>query len=213
MHRRLSFFALLTFATFAAACPGAGLTVKPIGTRVDALPPATPPAPPGAEQCFPAKLPGGWTLSGGPATWDGAHAPEALKDEAGRFRGLVSYASAEYSRYGQAVASFEAFQIAATSTAAGDFATGKPNDAKSITGDDVDEAWSAGMKAEARKGALIARVRWYDADDPNLPDAAVEAMRDALENGVKAGLAVAAPLPGASPSPSPSPSPAPSPAP
>ena len=192
-----------------AAC-GPKLAVKPIGTRVDALPPPTPVTPPGAEQCFPPTLPGGWTLSGGPATWDGAHAAEALKDEAGRFRGLVSYASAEYSRYGQAVASFEAFQIAAPSTAAGDFATGKPADAKPITGDDVDEAWTGGgMRAEARKGTLLVRVRWFDAEDPNLPDAAVEAMRDALENGVKAGLAAPAATPSPSPSPSPSPLPAP----
>jgi hypothetical protein len=214
---RRALLALLVLLALLAAC-GPKIAIKPIGTRVDALPPPTPPPPPGAEKALPPSLPGGWRLSGGPADYDAEKAAEPLKDEAGRFRGLKSYAAAEYASFGQQVISLEAFTMSSPDAAKIALGTGRPADAKAVTGDDVDEAFRAGQRAECRKGQLIVRVRWFDNDDPNLPDAALDAMRDALAAGVQAGIAMPAASPVPSPSPSlpsssPTPTPTPSPSP
>jgi hypothetical protein len=194
----------------AAAC-GPKIEVKPIGTRVDPAPPPSTPAPAAAEKALPPKLPGGWALSGGPADYDAKTAPQALGDEMGRFRGLVSYASAEYTNLAQRVISLESFQLASAEAAAGAMSVGRPETAKAIEGNDLDGGFTAGLRAEARKGALLVRVKWFEGDDLPLADAAVEAMRDALEAGVASGLAGATPTPTPAPAPAPAATPAPAP--
>lgn len=179
--------------------------MKPIGTRVDPAPPPTAAATPAAEKALPPKLPGGWALSGGPADYDAKTASQALGEEMNRFRGLVSYASAEYTNLAQRVISLEAFQLSSAEAAGSALSLGRPETAKPIEGNDLDGGFSAGLRAEGRKGALLVRVKWFDADDAPLADAAVEAMRDALESGVTAGIS------GAAPSPTPAPVPAPTP--
>src|SRR3954470_16915684 len=77
------------------AC-GPAMHVKAIGSRVDSLPAATPTPTPGAEKALGTSLPGGWRLNGGPADFASDAAAKTLGDEAGRFRGLKSYATAEY---------------------------------------------------------------------------------------------------------------------
>jgi hypothetical protein len=177
------------FALFAPATAcGPTPHVKPIGSRVAPLPPPTPPPPPGAQHALPPSLPGGWRLSGGPADYTAATAVTALGEEAGRFRGLKSYATAEYANMGQRVISAEAFVLGSPESAAGALKIGRPADAKAITGNDLDEAFSAGLRAEARKGTLLVRVRWFEDKDESLADAAVEALRDVLAAGVAAGL-------------------------
>lgn len=169
--------------------------MKPIGTRVDPAPPAAAAKPAGAEAALPPSLPGGWRLAGGPADYTAANASEALGDEAGRFRGLTSYASSEYMNLGQRVVSLEAFLLSSSEAAATALSVGRPPDAAALSGDDLDEGFVSGLRAEARKGPLLVRVRWFEAQDVPLADAAVDAMRDALATGVAAGLAgpVAAP--------------------
>lgn len=185
--------------------------MKPIGTRVDPAPPPSTPAPAAAEKALPPKLPGGWSLSGGPADYDAKTASAALGEEMGRFRGLVSYASAEYTNFAQRVISLEAFQLSSADAAAGALSVGRPENAKAIEGNDLDGGFSTGLRAEARKGALLVRVKWFEGDDLPLADAAIEAMRDAIEAGVGAGIAGGV-APPAAPSPAaPSPT-APSPA-
>ena len=188
---------------FLAACWPMKIDVTPIGTRVDPAPPPSTPAPAGAEKALPPSLPGGWRLSGGPADYSAAAAAEALGDEMGRFRGLLTYASAEYMNLGQRVISLEAFQMASTDSAASAFLVGMPKGAKPLSGDDLDAGFTAGLRGEARKGALLVRVRWFESQDIPLAEAAVDALRDALEAGVGAGLAA----PPATPTPAPSPAP------
>ena len=163
--------------------------MKPIGTRVDPAAPPSAPGPAGAEKALPPALPGGWRLSGGPADYTAATAADALGEEAGRFRGLVTYASAEYMNLGQRVISLEAFQMSSADAAAAALAAGTPKDATPLTGDDLDGGFTAGLRGEARKGALLVRVRWFEAQDVPLSEAAIDAMRDSLEAGVASGLA------------------------
>lgn len=201
-------------AAILVAC-GPAMHVKPIGTRVDPLPAATATPPPAANASLPISLPGGWRLAGGPADYDGTTAAAALGDEAGRFRGLRSYAVAEYMNLGKRVISAEAFILSSPESAAGAMKVGRPNDARAIAGDDVDEAFEAGLRAESRKGSLFVRVRWFEDKDDQLADAAVEAMRDVLAAGVKAGLTAspAAGSPAVSPTPAAVPSGTPAPVP
>ena len=203
-----------------AAC-GPAIRVKPIGSRVDALPPPTPTPPPGAERALPPALPGGWRLSGGPADYASGSLADALGDEAARFRGTKTYASAEYANFAQRVVQVEIFAMSSPDAAAAAVSVNKPADAKKLAGDDLDEGFTAGLRAFARKGALLVRVRWFEEKDDALADAAVDVMRDALARGVQAGLAgagvatvpPAAASPTASPAAAASASPAPSPAP
>lgn len=194
-----------------AGC-GPKVEVKPIGTRVDPASPPSTPAPPAAEKALPPTLPGGWRLSGGPADYDAAAAAEPLGEELGRFRGLVSYAVAEYMNLGQRVISIEAFQMNAPDAAGAALLVGRPETATPLTGNDLDAGFTSGLRAEAQKGALLVRVRWFEAEDVPLADAAIEAMRDALEAGVNAGLAgpaaTATPAPTATPTPAPAATPA-----
>lgn len=196
---RYGAIAILTF-TGALAC-GPKIEVKPIGTRVDPAPPPSTPAPAAAEKALPPTLPGGWRLSGGPADYTAATAGEALGDETGRFRGLTSYAVAEYMNLAQRVISLEAFQMATAEAAAAALQVGRPEAAKSLDGNDIDGGFVHGTKAEARKGALLVRVRWFEGDDRPLADAAEDALRDSLAAGVASGIAV--PLPSPTPSPTP----------
>ena len=198
-----NFLRIASVALLIAAC-GPKVEVKPIGTRVDPAPPPATPRPAGAEKALPAELPGGWRLSGGPADYTADSAKEALGDEIGRFRGLKSYAAAEYTNLGMRVISVESFMMSTPEAAATALGVGRPADAKPLTGNDLDEAFVAGLRAESRKGALVVRVRWFEAQDEPLADAAQEAMRDALAAGVAAGIATANPAPG-SPAASPTP--------
>lgn len=195
--------AVAMMATLVAAC-GPKVEVKPIGTRVDPAPPPATPRPAGAEKALPVELPGGWRLSGGPADYTADSAKEALGDEIGRFRGLKSYAAAEYANVGLRVISLEAFVLSSAEAAATALSVAKPAEAKPIAGNDLDEAFTAGLRAEGRKGALVVRVRWFEAQDAPLADAAIDAMRDAIAVGVAAGIATASPAPG-SPAASPTP--------
>ena len=196
---RVAFLGIL-LATFAC---GPAIHVKAIGSRVDALPAATPTPLPGAEKSLGASLPGGWRLNGGPADFAPDAAAKTLGDEAGRFRGLKSYATAEYMNLGQRVISAEAFVLSSPESAAGALKLGRPADARAITGDDVDEAFVSGLRAEGRRGAMLVRVRWFEDKDEQLADAAVDAMRDVLAAGAAAGLTAspAAGIPAASPTP------------
>lgn len=182
---------MFALALVMAGC-GKGIEVKPIGTRVDPAPPPSAAGPAGAERALPPSLPGGWRLSGGPADYTAASAAEALGDEAGRFRGLVSYAAAEYMNLGQRVISMEAFQMSSPEAAAAALAAGAPKDAKPLTGDDLDGGYAAGLRGEAHKGSLLVRVRWFEAQDIPLAEAAIDALRDALETGAAAGLSTPA---------------------
>ena len=175
--------------------------MKSLGSTVTVASAPTPTPPPGAEKALPASLPGGWRLSGGPADYGPGTVTEALGEEAGRFRGIKSYASAEYTDLQKRVIAIEVFALSSPDAAAGALAIGKPADAKPITGDDVDEAFRSGLRAESRKGAIVVRARWFEEDDETLEDAALDAMRDVL------ALAVTALVPPPPPAPSPSPSP------
>lgn len=168
---------------------------------MDAAPPPATPAPAAAEKALPPALPGGWRLSGGPADYTAATASQPLGDELGRFRGLVSYAVAEYMNLGERVISLEAFQLNAPDAAAAALLVGRAETAKPLEGNDLDGGFVSGLRAEARKGQLLVRVRWFEGDDLPLADAAIEAMRDALAAGVAAGIAgpVATPAPPATP--------------
>lgn len=193
---------LATIATaFLVAC-GPKIEVKPIGTRVDPAPPVSAPAPAAAEKALPPELPGGWRLSGGPADYTVATATAALGEEAGRFRGLTSYAVAEYMNLAQRVISIESFQMSSADAAGVALQLGRPETAKSLDGNDIDGGFVHGLRAEARKGALLVRVRWFEGDDRPLADAAEDALRDALAAGVASGIAGAAtttPTPSATP--------------
>jgi len=186
-------------AVFLAAC-GPKIEVKPIGTRVDPAPPPSTPSPAAAEKALPPALPGGWKLSGGPADYTAATAAEPLGEEAGRFRGLTSYAVAEYMNLAQRVISLESFQMSSAEAAGAALAIGRPEAAKSLDGNDIDGGFVHGLKAEARKGSLLVRVRWFEGDDRPLADAAEDALRDSLAAGVAGGIAgVPAATPAASP--------------
>ncbi len=191
-----------------ACAPAPRIEVKPIGSRVDPLPTATPERAAGAEKTLPPALPGGWSLSGGPADYDAGAAATALGDEAGRFRGLESYAAAEYSNSAQRVIALEAFAMSSPESAANALAIGKPKASSPLAGAGLDEGFAGGLRAEARKGAFLARVRWFEADDPALEEAALDALRDVVALGDKAGLSVK-PAPTPAPAPDASPSPAP----
>src|SRR5207253_778047 len=93
LRRMRMWVAMAAMGVFAC---GPALHVKPIGSRVDVLPAATPTPTPGAEKALGTALPGGWRLNGGPADFASDAAAKTLGDEAGRFRGLKSYATAEY---------------------------------------------------------------------------------------------------------------------
>jgi hypothetical protein len=165
-----------------------------------ALPSPTPAI--GADQALPAQLPGGWALSGGPADYDAKAAAAALGDEAGRFRGLESYAAAEYSNSAQRVIAVETFAMSSADSAANALGLGKPKEARALDGEDVDDGFIGGLRAEARRGAFLSRVRWFEADDPALEEAAIDALRDVISLGEKAGLsAKTTPTPVASPTP------------
>ena len=180
--------------------------MKSLGSTVTVAAAPTPTPPPGAEKALTASLPGGWRLSGGPADYGPATITDALGEEAGRFRGIKSYASAEYTDLQKRVIALEVFALSSAEAAAGALAIGKPGDAKPITGDDLDEAFRSGLRAEARKGAIVVRARWFEQDDETLEDAAIDAMRDVLTNAATL-LAPPAALPSPLPLPSPSPSP------
>lgn len=187
-----------------AGCPAGGKgKVTPLGSTVTVAAPATATPTPGAEKALPQQLPGGWRLSGGPADYGPSTITDALGDEAGRFRGIKSYASAEYTDLQKRVIAVEVFVLSSPEAAAGALALGKPGEgkAKAITGDDVDEAFQAGLRAEARRGAIVVRTRWFEEDDETLEDAAIDALRDVLGIAVAAFAAPAAPV--ASPMPSP----------
>ena len=198
--------ALLGFV-FVAGC-GPVVHVKAIGSRVDPLPAPTAVPAAGAEAALPAQIPGGWRLSGGPADYTAASAGEALGEETGRFRGLKSYGAAEYANGGQRVIALEVFALSSLDAAAGAMKVGRPADAKPISGDDLDEAFRSGLRAEVRKGSVLVRVRWFEDKDESLADGAIAAARDVLAAALKAGLSSspAAGSPGASPTPSPLPS-------
>lgn len=181
-----------------AGCPPGGKgKITPLGSTVTVAAPATPTPTPGAEKALPQQLPGGWRLSGGPADYGPATITDALGDEAGRFRGIKSYASAEYTDLQKRVIAVEVFVLSSPDAAAGALEIGRPKDpkTKAITGDDVDEAFQSGLRAEARRGAIVVRARWFEEDDETLEDAAIDAMRDVLEI---AGTALT-PLPASAP--------------
>ncbi len=186
---------LVALATSLAACQGPKIQVKPLGARVEPALPFPPPPAIAAQRALPPSLPGGWRLAGGPADYDASTASQALGDETARFRGLRSYASAEYANLAQRVIAAEAFVLGGPEAARGALSVGRPAEAKALAGDDLDEGFVAGLRAEARKGALLVRVRWFEADDPSLADAAVDALHDVVGAGVSAGLDAAPPAP------------------
>lgn len=200
--RALVFVALM----FVAAACGPAMHVKPIGTRVDALPPPTPTPAPGAEAALPPSLPGGWRLTGGPADYTAATLAQALGDEAGRFRGTKSYASAEYGNFAQRVITVEAFVMSSPDAAKAALEVGTPADAKPLTGDEIDAGYAAGLRALARRGSLLVRVHWYEEKDDALHDAAIDALMDVAALGEKVGLTgTTAPTPAPAPTASPAP--------
>lgn len=187
--------------------------MKPLGSTVAPAPAATPSATPGAERALPPTLPGGWRLSGGPADYTPETAAGALGEEAGRFRTLKSYASAEYANHANRVIAVEVFEMGSTEAAANALAIGKPEKADPLAGEEADEGFVTGLRAEARKGPVLVRVRWFEDDDVLLEDAAVEALKDVVEIAWKEGLTTpkhpSAPSPAASPTASPAASPQP----